>query len=190
MKNESDGSKSGVDEVPAASFVDPSSLPYDALLVISFGGPEGPDEVMPFLENVAGGKGIPAGRLREIARRYLAFGSVSPINAQVRALLASLIGELNAHGPPLPVYWGNRNWHPLLSDAIGEMAEDGVRRALALVTSAFGSYSGCRQYLEDIERARATVGPDAPRIDKLRLFYNHPGFIASMAARVAGRESW
>ncbi len=158
--------------------------PYDALLLVSFGGPEGPDEVMPFLEKVAAGKEIPPERLREIAGHYELFGGQSPINAQNRALLAALIAELNAHGPPLPVYWGNRHWHPLLADAVRQMAADGVRHALAFVTSAFGSYPGCRQYLEDIERARQQVGPDAPRIDKLRLFFNHPGFIEAAAERV------
>jgi ferrochelatase len=158
---------------------------YDALLLLSFGGPEGPDDVMPFLENVVRGKDVPRERLLEVAEHYQLFDGVSPINAQNRALLAALVAELNAHGPQLPVYWGNRNWHPLLADTVGQMAEDGVCHALALVTSAFGSYSGCRQYLEDIERARQEVGPEAPRIDKLRLYYNHPGFIEAMADRVA-----
>jgi ferrochelatase len=139
---------------------------------------------MPFLERVAGGKGIPPERLREVARHYEFFGGLSPINAQNRALLTALLDELNAHGPPLPVYWGNRHWHPLLGDTVRQMAEDGVRHALAFVTSAFGSYSGCRQYLEDIQRARQEVGPTAPRIDKLRLCYNHPGFIEATAGRV------
>ena len=119
-----------------------------------------------------------------VARQYESFGGYSPANDQNRALLAALIGELNAHGPQLPVYWGNRNWHPLLADAVGQMAEDGVHHALAFVTSAFGSYPTCRQYLEDIEQARPAVGPDAPTIDKLRLFYNHPGFIEATAERV------
>jgi protoporphyrin/coproporphyrin ferrochelatase len=156
-----------------------------ALLLVSFGGPEGPDEVMPFLENVVRGKNVPRERLIEVARHYEPFGGVSPINVQIRALLAALVHELNAHGPKLPVYWGNRNWHPLLADAVRQMADDGVRSALAFVTSAFGSYSGCRQYLEDIERTRREVGPEAPRIDKLRLIYNHPGFIAAAADRAA-----
>jgi protoporphyrin/coproporphyrin ferrochelatase len=163
--------------------VPPSSC--DALLLLSFGGPEGPDDVAPFLANVARGKQIPPERLREVARRYELFGGVSPINGQCRALLAGLIGELNGKGPRLPVYWGNRHWHPLLEDAVRQMAHDGVRHALAFATSAFGSYPGCRQYLEDIERARRAVGPDAPRIDKLRLFYNHPGFIEATAQRAA-----
>ena len=135
------------------------SHPYDALLLISFGGPEKRDDVLPFLENVLRGKNVPAERVQEVAEHYYLFEGVSPINAQNRSLLVSLVGELNRHGPPLPVYWGNRNWHPLLADVLEQMAEDGVRRALAFVTSAFGSYSGCRQYLEDISRAREAVGP-------------------------------
>ncbi len=158
---------------------------YDALLLVSFGGPEGPDDVMPFLENVVCGKNVPRWRLLEVARHYELFDGVSPINAQNRALLASLVEELNAHGPRLPVYWGNRHWHPLLADAVGQMADDGVGRALAFVTSAFGSYPGCRRYVEQIEAARRQVGPEAPRIDKLRLFYNHPGFIEATADRLA-----
>ena len=158
---------------------------FDAFLLVSFGGPEGPDDVLPFLENVARGRKIPPERLQEVARHYERFDGHSPINSQNRALLAALVGELNAHGPQLPIYWGNRNWHPMLADAVRQMADDGVQNALAFVTSAFGSYSGCRQYTEDIERARQEVGPDAPRIEKLRLFYNHPGFIESMADRVA-----
>jgi ferrochelatase len=161
------------------------SHPYDALLLISFGGPEKRDDVLPFLENVLRGKDVPAHRLREVAEHYYLFDGVSPINAQNRSLLVSLVAELNRRGPPLPVYWGNRNWHPLLPDVLGQMADDGVRRALAFVTSAFGSYSGCRQYLEDIARAREAVGPRAPEVDKLRLFYNHPGFIEATADRVA-----
>jgi protoporphyrin/coproporphyrin ferrochelatase len=158
--------------------------PYDAVLLLSFGGPEGPDDVMPFLENVVRGKDVPRERLAAVARQYESFGGYSPANDESRALLAAVVTELNANGPRLPVYWGNRNWHPLLADAVGQMAEDGVRRALAFATSAFGSYPTCRQYLEDIERARQAVGPDAPQIDKLRLFYNHPGFIEAMAERV------
>jgi protoporphyrin/coproporphyrin ferrochelatase len=163
-----------------------SDLPsYDALLLLSFGGPEGPDDVMPFLENVVRGRNVPRERLLEVARHYELFDGVSPINGQNRALLAALVAELNANGPQLPVYWGNRNWHPMLEEAVGQMAEDGVRHALAFVTSPFGSYPGCRQYIEEIELARQTVGPAAPKIDKLRLFYNHPGFIQATADRVA-----
>jgi protoporphyrin/coproporphyrin ferrochelatase len=158
--------------------------PYDALLLVSFGGPEGPEDVLPFLENVTRGKNIPADRLRQVAERYQLWGGISPINEQNRAMLAALVAELNAHGPQLAVYWGNRNWHPLLADVLAQMAEDGIRNALALVTSAFGSYPGCRQYSEDIDRAWQEVGQSAPRVDKLRLYYNHPGFVEAMADRV------
>jgi len=157
---------------------------YDALLIVSFGGPEGPDEVLPFLENVTGGRNIPRERLLAVAEHYQHFGGVSPINSQVRALIHSLVEQLNALGPQLPVYWGNRNWHPFLADAMQQMADDGIIRALAFLTSAYSSYSGCRQYLEDIERARAAVGPGAPAVDRIRAYYNHPGFLQPMADRV------
>jgi len=157
---------------------------FDALLVVSFGGPEGPDQVVPYLRNVAGGKDIPPAVLDELTARYMLFGGVSPINEQTRALLAALAAELAAHLPGMSVYWGNRFWHPLLAEAVEQMAEDGIRAALAFVTSAFGSYPSCRAYMEEIERARAKVGPAAPEIHKLRLYYNHPGFIEPMAQRV------
>jgi ferrochelatase len=150
---------------------------YDALLVVSFGGPEGVEDVMPFLSNVLRGRNVPESRMREVAHHYEMFGGVSPINEQNRQLIAALERELANDGPPLPVYWGNRNWHPLLADTLGRMRDDGVRNALAFVTSAYSSYSGCRQYREDVERAREAVGPDAPRVEKLRSFYNHPGFV-------------
>jgi len=156
--------------------------PFDAVLLLSFGGPEGPDDVVPFLENVTRGRGIPRERLEEVGRHYFLFGGVSPINGQCRELLAALRAELEAHGPRLPLYWGNRNWHPLLADTVRQMADDGVRRAVAIATSAYSSYSACRQYLDDIERARAAVGERAPRIEKLPPFWNHPGFIETMAA--------
>jgi len=159
---------------------------YEALLLVSFGGPEGMDDVLPFLENVVRGRNVPAERLRAVAAHYEHFGGRSPINDQCRALVGALRDELGRCGPPLPVYWGNRNWHPFLADAVRQMAADGVARALALVTSAFGSYSGCRQYLEDIERARNAVGPDAPEIHKLRAFHNHPGFVEPLVAATAG----
>lgn len=158
-------------------------MPYDALLIVSFGGPEGPDDVLPFLENVTRGRNIPRERLLEVAEHYHHFGGVSPLNGEIRAMLAKLVAELNKHGPHLPVYWGNRNWHPMLRDAVQQMADDGIRHALALFTSAFGSYSSCRQYREDIARAREEVGDDAPQIDVVRRFYNHPGFIEAVAAR-------
>ncbi len=150
---------------------------YDAIVVVSFGGPEGPDDVMPFLQNVTRGRGIPPERLAEVAQHYLDFGGVSPINAQNRALVAALEARLAVEGRTLPVYWGNRNWHPFLADTVARMRDDGVRRAAAFVTSAYSSYSACRQYLDDIAAARATVGDDAPVIDKLRQFGDHPGFV-------------
>ncbi|HWL72485.1 MAG TPA: ferrochelatase, partial [Burkholderiaceae bacterium] len=158
--------------------------PYDAVLVLSFGGPEGPDEVLPFLENVLRGRNVPRERLLAVAEHYRQFGGVSPINAQNRALISALQAELNSGGPRLKVYWGNRNWHPLLPDALRQMAADGVRRAIAFFTSAYSSYSGCRQYRENIAAAQKEVGPSAPEIDKLRVFYNHPGFIEPMIENV------
>jgi len=150
---------------------------YDALLLVSFGGPEGPEEVIPFLENVLRGKNVPRERLLQVAEHYKLFGGVSPINQQNRNLIQALQKELDTHGPRLPIYWGNRNWHPLLPDTLSEMARDGVRKALAFATSAYSSYSSCRQYLENIADARNVVGPGAPQIDKVRAFYNHPLFI-------------
>ncbi len=162
----------------------PSPFPHDAVLIVAFGGPEGPDDVLPFLENVTRGRNIPRDRLLEVAGHYERFGGVSPLNAEIRALLVKLVQELNARGPHLPVYWGNRNWHPLLTDVVQQMADDGIQHALAFVTSAFGSYSGCRQYREDIARARQEVGAAAPQIDVIRRFYNHPGFIESVVDQV------
>ena len=160
------------------------SQPYDALLIVSFGGPDGPDDVLPFLENVLRGRNVPRERMLEVAEHYYEFGGRSPINDQNRALIAALEKELAAHGPQLPIYWGNRNWHPLLTDTLRQMAADGVRRALAFVTSAYSSYSGCRQYRENIAAAQAEVGATAPAIDKLRVFFNHPGFIEPMIENV------
>jgi ferrochelatase len=156
---------------------------YDAFLLVSFGGPEGPDDVMPFLENVTRGRGVPRERLLAVAEHYYAHGGVSPINQQCRDLIAAL--EQPALDLPLPVYWGNRNWTPYLADTVRAMADAGVRRALAFTTSAYRSYSSCRQYLDDIERARAAAGPDAPVIDKIQRFYDHPGFIGPFAASTA-----
>ena len=161
-----------------------SSLAYDAFLIVSFGGPEGPEDVLPFLENVLRGKPVPRSRLLEVAEHYQHFGGVSPINQQNRQLIAALERELAEHGPQLPIYWGNRNWHPLLPDVMGQMARDGVRRALAFFTSAFSSYSGCRQYRENLAAAREAVGPAAPAVDKLRVYFNHPGFIEPMVDSV------
>jgi protoporphyrin/coproporphyrin ferrochelatase len=161
-----------------------STPSYDALILVSFGGPESMADVVPFLDRVLRGRQVTPERRREVAHHYEHFGGVSPINAQNRALLDALRVELATHGPRLPLYWGNRNWHPFLADAIRQMAGDGVRRALAFVTSAYSSYSGCRQYLEDIERARAEVGPSAPTVDKLRAFHDHPGFVEANVERV------
>lgn len=149
---------------------------YQALLLVSFGGPEGPGEVLPFLRRVTAGRDVPEQRLAAVAEQYRHFGGISPINAQNRALLDALRSRLE-----LPVYWGNRNSPPYLADAVRQMADDGVRRALAFVTSAYSSYSGCRQYLEDIAGARGQVGEAAPSIDKLRAFYHHPGFVGPFA---------
>ncbi len=157
--------------------------PYDAFLLVSFGGPEGPDDVMPFLRNVTRGRGVPDERLAEVAEHYRHFGGVSPINAQCRELLSALRGELD-----LPIYWGNRNWHPYLADTVREMTADGIRSALAFVTSPYGSYSSCRQYLDDIAKARAEVGEGAPAIHKLRHYHDHPGFIAPQVDAV--RAAW
>jgi len=157
---------------------------YDALILLSFGGPERPEDVMPFLETVVRGRPIPRERLLAVAEHYLHFGGVSPINEQNRALIVALRDELAEHGPVLPIYWGNRNWHPFLVDTLREMRRDGVTRALGLFTSAYASYSGCRQYLENIDRARAELGEGAPEVHKLRAFYDHPGFVEPMAERV------
>jgi protoporphyrin/coproporphyrin ferrochelatase len=159
-------------------------MTYDAILVVSFGGPEAREDVIPFLENVLRGRNVPRERLLAVAEHYYHFGGRSPINQQTSNLIAALEAELAAHGPKLPVYWGNRNWHPMLPDTLGKMKEHGIHRALALVTSAFSSYSGCRQYRENIARAQAAVGPGAPEVEKLRVFFNHPGFIEATIDRI------
>lgn len=154
---------------------------YDAFLLVSFGGPEGPDEVLPFLSNVTRGRQVPPERIAAVAEHYQAFGGVSPINQQCRDLLAAIGKEFADSGIELPMYWGNRNWHPFLADTIARMAADGVRRAVAFVTSGYGSFSSCRQYLDDIERARQQAGPGAPVIDKIRHYFNHPGYVEPFA---------
>ncbi|MFB7038712.1 MULTISPECIES: ferrochelatase [unclassified Streptomyces] len=154
--------------------------PYDALLLLSFGGPEGPDDVVPFLENVTRGRGIPKERLKEVGQHYFLFGGVSPINDQNRALLDALRTDFARAGLDLPVYWGNRNWAPYLTDALREMITDGRRHIAVLTTSAYASYSGCRQYRENLADALATLeaeGLPLPRVDKLRHYFNHPGFL-------------
>jgi protoporphyrin/coproporphyrin ferrochelatase len=149
---------------------------YDAVLLVSFGGPEQPEDVMPFLENVVRGRNVPRERLMEVADHYHHFDGRSPINDQNRALLQALEQELATHGPNLPIYWGNRNWHPMLPDTLQKMKADGVKKAVAFVTSAFSSYSGCRQYRENIAAAQAAVGEGAPEIEKIRVFYDYPEF--------------
>ncbi|MFD9462327.1 ferrochelatase [Streptomyces sp. NPDC060027] len=163
------------------------ATPYDALLLLSFGGPEGRDEVVPFLENVTRGRGIPKERLKEVGQHYFLFDGISPINEQNRALLDALRKDFAEHGLDLPVYWGNRNWAPYLTDTLREMVADGRRRILVLATSAYASYSGCRQYREDLAGALAVLegeGLEPPRIDKLRHYFNHPGFVEPMAEGV------
>ncbi|HET7138226.1 MAG TPA: ferrochelatase [Gaiellaceae bacterium] len=166
---------------PPADRATPSDAPFDAIVVVSFGGPEGPDDVLPFLENVTRGRGVPRERLLEVAHHYDRFGGVSPINAQNRELIAALERELHAHGVDLPVYFGNRNWQPLLPDTLRAMRDDGVRNALAFLTSAYSSYSGCRQYRENLFDAQQEVGPGAPAVSRLRMLYNHPGFVEANA---------
>ncbi len=152
-------------------------MAYDAFVLLSFGGPEHPDDVMPFLRNVTRGRGVPDERLAEVAEHYYHFGGVSPINRQCRDLLAAIdVG--------LPKYWGNRNWAPMLADTVAQMRDDGVTSALGFATSAYGGYSSCRQYWEDIDAARAKVGPGAPEITKLRQFHDHPGFVQPHAEAV------
>jgi protoporphyrin/coproporphyrin ferrochelatase len=157
---------------------------YDAILVVSFGGPESKEDVIPFLGNVLRGRNVPRERMLAVAEHYYHFDGKSPINQQTRELISALKNELEQHGPQLPVYWGNRNWQPMLADTLRQMKQDGIKRALAFVTSAYSSYSGCRQYREDIARAQAEVGESAPQIEKIRVFFNHPGFIEATEERL------
>jgi ferrochelatase len=152
---------------------------FDALLVLSFGGPEGPADVRPFLENVVRGRGVPAERLDAVEEHYQHFGGVSPLNARNREIISAVRERIE-----LPVYFGNRNWHPMVEDALAEMARDGVRRGLVFATSAYGGYSACRQYQEDIVRARKAVGERAPELVKLRHFFDHPLFVSANADAV------
>lgn len=158
--------------------------PYDAILMVSFGGPEGPDDVMPFLENVLRGRNVPRERMLEVAEHYQHFGGVSPINQQCRELLAALEPQLRDAGCTLPVFWGNRNWSPYLTDVVREMTTRGLKRAAVFVTSAYSSYSGCRQYRENCYAACDAAGAGAPRIEKIRVFYNHPLFVSANVARL------
>ena len=157
---------------------------YDAVLIMSFGGPEGMNDVIPFLDNVLRGRNVPEERKMEVAHHYELFGGISPINEQNQALQAALVAELKKNGIHTPVHLGNRNWKPFVTDVIRDMQQAGVKKFLAFVTSGFSCYSGCRQYREDIIRACETIGPDAPSFDKIRVYYNHPDFIAVTA------ENW
>jgi ferrochelatase len=159
-------------------------MSYDAILVVSFGGPEGMDDVIPFLENVLRGRNVPRERMIEVSHHYEQFGGVSPINAQNHALIDALRQELDEHAIDLPIYFGNRNWHPLLTDTMQQMADDGVKSALAFFTSIYSCYSGCRQYRENLYDAQQIVGDDAPQIDKIRMAYNHPLYIEANVACV------
>src|SRR5690349_9373573 len=156
-------------------------MSFDALLLLSFGGPEGPEQVMPFLENVTRGRGIPPERLASVAEHYLHFGGVSPINGINRDLITAIEAELARRGTDIPVYFGNRNWHPFIEDTVAHMRDNGVRRAAVFSTSAWGGYSGCTQYQEDIVRGRAAAGPEAPQLTKLRQYFDHPLLVEMFA---------
>ena len=161
-------------------------MPRDTgFLLVSFGGPEGPDDVMPFLRNVTSRRGVPDERLAAVAEHYFQFGGVSPINGQCRDLLEAIEKDFAVGGIDLPLYWGNRNWQPFLTDTLQAMAADGITRAIAFATSAYSSYSSCRQYLDDIDRARAVAGENAPEVVKIPPYYRHPAFVASFADSAA-----
>ena len=162
-----------------------SSSKYDAILFVSFGAPEQPADVLPFLRNVTRGRGVPDERLLEVAENYQMFGGRSPLNEQNKELIKALKNSLSEINLDLPIYWGNRNWNPFLAEVIGEMKRDGIKRALAFVTSAYSSYSGCRQYREDLEKAKQEAGFEDLEIDKIRVFYNHPNFIAVNAENLS-----
>ncbi len=161
-----------------------TELPFDALLVVSFGGPNGPDDVMPFLENVLRGKNVPRERMLEVSQHYQHFGGKSPINDQNLALIEAIKADLAANGIDLPVYWGNRNWHPMFADTLEQMKKDGIKKSLAFFTSIYSCYSGCRQYRENIIKAQEQVGAGAPEVHKLRMAFNHPLYIGASADRV------
>ena len=162
---------------------------YQSLLLVSFGGPEKRDDVMPFLRNVLRGRNVPEERMLEVAEHYYQFDGVSPINEQNRLLISAIELDFRSHGLDIPVYWGNRNWHPMLGDTIQQMKSDGIERSLAFFTSGFSCYSGCRQYRENIQVACQEVGEGAPVVDKLRMFFNHPLFVEVCAERVADELS-
>ena len=162
-----------------------TTAPFDALLLVSFGGPEQMSDVMPFLENVLRGRNVPHERMLEVAHHYEIFDGVSPINEQNRQLIAALKQKFAIENFTLPIYWGNRNWDPYLADTMQQMATDGITNAVAFFTSAYSSYSGCRQYREDLKRAQDVVGENAPQVSLLRKFFNHPGFIGANSDNVA-----
>jgi ferrochelatase len=157
---------------------------HDAVLIVSFGGPESREDIIPFLENVLRGRNVSRERMLEVAEHYYRFGGRSPLNDQCRSLVAALQTVIS-----IPVYWGNRNWHPMLAETVAKMQSDGIRRALAIATSAYSSYSGCRQYIENIAAARAQVGPGAPEIDKLPPFWNHPFFLRANIGQVGAAHA-
>ncbi|MEO1615380.1 MAG: ferrochelatase [Planctomycetota bacterium] len=163
---------------------DQSLPPYDSFLLVSFGGPEGPDDVMPYLENVLRGKNVPRERMLEVAEHYQHYDGVSPINEQNRQLLEAIRAEFQSHDIDLPLYWGNRNWKPYFADTLRQMRDDGCKRSLAFFTSMFSCYSGCRQYRENLIEAREQVGPDAPLVEKVRMGFNHPDFVQTMSESV------
>ena len=160
-------------------------MEFDALLLLSFGGPEGPEQVMPFLENVTRGRGIPRERLASVAEHYLHFGGVSPINGINRDLIVEIEAELARRGRALPVYFGNRNWEPYVEDAVTAMRDNGIERAAVFTTSAWGGYSGCTQYQEDIVRGRSAAGANAPELVKLRQYFDHPLLVEMFADAIA-----
>ena len=166
-----------------------SAVDFDALLLLSFGGPEAPEHVRPFLEKVTRGRNIPPERLDGVAEHYLHFGGVSPINGINRALAEQIRAELSERRLDLPVYFGNRNWQPYVEDAVAAMRDDGVRRAAVFTTSAWGGYSSCAQYVEDIARARDAAGPDAPHLVKLRQYFDHPLLIEMFADGIAAARA-
>jgi ferrochelatase len=158
---------------------------FEAVLLLSFGGPEGPEQVRPFLENVTRGRNVPPERLDEVAEHYLHFGGVSPINRINLALITQLRAELVDHGLDLPVYFGNRNWEPYVEESVSTMRDNGIRRAAVFTTSAWSGYSSCTQYVEDIARARRVTAPDAPELVKLRPYFDHPLFVEMFAEAIA-----
>lgn len=160
-------------------------MKFDALLLLSFGGPDGPSDVMPFLTNVLRGRPVPPERMEQVASHYMLFGGRSPINDQNRELLDAIGAEMDRRGDNRPRYWGNRNWKPFLADTLARMRDDGVASAAVFVTSAYSSYSGCRQYQDDMAAARAQVGPGAPELQKIRPYFNHPGFVTPLAEGLA-----